>query len=387
MVSYFFSPNYSGSAVQALNLSRHLQRVGLEPFILSANLSGSAPRELVNGVLVFRVPVNLKMPIATFWWSAARFLWQHRHHFDLIHAHGTLQHGVVSLMGKLLRKPTILKVAMAGSDIAFERQGRVGGAVLRFAVKRFTRYIATADAIAGEFEFQRLDTGRVRRIPNGVDTEIYAPVSSDTRNELRRTLGLPPGPLVTCVAIVQERKNIDGALRIWRSVVEQGGAGHLAIIGPVEQPEGPFFRSLQEFVDTHGLRSRVSFLGSRDPVAPFLKASEVFLFPSKKEGMANAVLEAMACAVPCLVSKAAGFSSVIRDGVNGLTFDPHDEAAFATGLLTLLTDESLRARMGNEARQRVMEEYSLDTIARRYQDLYEELVPSDRRLPSISGGT
>lgn len=379
MVSFYFPPSYSGSAVQALNLSRYLHRRGLEPFILSANLSDRAPEEIVQGIRVVRVAVDRRAPIASFWWSAARYLWRHRSEFDLIHAHGTVQHGFVSLLGRLAGKPTILKVAMADSDLAFQHHGRLAGRIGRFTAKRFSRYIATTEAIAAEFEAQGLDTTRVRRIPNGVDTEVFAPVPPHEKQELRSTLGLPEGPIVTCVAIVQERKNIDGLLRIWRTAVDHGAPGHLAIVGPIQHPDGAFYRSLQAFIETHGLRDRVSFLGRRDAIAPLLNASDVFVFPSLQEGMPNAVLEAMAAGLPCLVSGTAGVQTLITDCVDGYLLDPQDETGLSARLVSLLSDPATRERLGRQARATVLAKYSLDGIAGRYAALYDELT---RREPA-----
>lgn len=377
MVSFYFHPDYSGSAVQAHNLSQHLTRLGASPSILSANLSDSPSYEVIDGIPVHRVPV-LKSPaleIPSFWISAASFLATHRRQFDLIHAHGTLQHGVVSLVGRAFRKPTILKVAMADSDLAFERQGRLNGGANRFMVQRFDRYIATTSAIAAEMREKGLDEARVRLIPNGVDTVRFSPADPDQRALLRRNLGLPDAPLVSCVAIINERKNIDGILRIWRDVVSSGAAGHLALIGPVPEPGGPFHRRLLTYVEHHGLAERVTFLGKRDPVVPYLQASEAFLFPSRQEGMPNSVLEAMACGVPCLVSGSAGTEEIVTNGHDGFALEPDDEPGFARATARLVTNRPLRDDMGARARQTILTRFSLDSVARRYWALYQELLP------------
>jgi glycosyltransferase involved in cell wall biosynthesis len=376
MVSFYFHPDYSGSAVQAYNLSQHLTRLGASPSILAANLSNSPSYQVIDGIPVHRVPV-LKSPelqIPSFWLSAARFLATHRQQFDLIHAHGTLQHGVVSLVGKAFGKPTILKVAMADSDLAFERQGRLNGGANRFMVQRFDRYIATTSAIAAEMREKGLDEARVRLIPNGVDTTTFSPADAERRAQLRRSLGLPDAPLVSCVAIINERKNIDGVLRIWREVTARGMTGHLALIGPVPEPGGVFHTRLLNYVEQHNLASHVSFLGKRDPVAPYLQASEAFLFPSRQEGMPNSVLEAMACGVPCLVSRSAGTEEIVQHELNGFVFDPHDEANFVDAVAQVLESVGLRDELGSQARETVCRRFSLETVAARYQALYHELL-------------
>jgi glycosyltransferase involved in cell wall biosynthesis len=378
MVSFYFHPNYSGSAVQALNLCHHLQRRGLAPLIVSANLSGSAPFEEYQGVPLHRLAVarHRDLQIPAFWLSLSRFLRSRRREIDIVHAHGTVQHGAASLAGRLLGIPSILKVAMANSDLAFDRRGRLRGPVDRFMVARFDRYIATTAAIAREFGDRGLDARRVVLIPNGVDTDVHRPASTEERAALRQSLGLPDGPLVAYVGIVNARKNVDGILRIWAGAVGRGAPGHLLLVGPLPDAgeADPFVIAQRAFLADRGLASRVTFVGRRPEAAPYLRASDVFLFPSRQEGMPNSVLEAMACGLPCLVSTGAGIDDVMAHDDTGLQFPLTDESAFAGALTALLGDEAARARLGGAARRHIVDRYSLGAIADRYVELYTSLL-------------
>jgi len=379
MVSYYFWPEYSGSAVQALNLSRHLGNRGVEPFIVTANLSGSAAHDRIDGIDVYRLPVarSARLQLPSFIASLCRFLAFHRARFDVVHAHGTLWHGIAGPMARLLGKKSLLKVAMAQSDIDFRRQGLLLGGINQALVRRFDVYIATTDAIAREFGDNGLDVNRVRLIPNGVDTETYTPASPQERVALRRQLGLPDGPLVTFVGIINQRKNIEGILRVWRSVAQRGLPGHLLLAGPRPGGEADeYFVRLRTFVAQHGLESRVTFLEARSDIPNILQASDIFFFPSLQEGMPNAVLEAMGSGLACLVSRGSGTDGVVIDGANGFSRDVQDEAGFAEVLIRLLGDSLLRASVGQAARQSVLENYSLDAVADRYLKLYRELLAS-----------
>src|SRR5688500_4562434 len=121
MVSFFFYPEYSGSAIQAYNLCRHLVSLGAAPFIVAADLSGARAYDRYREIPLYRLPVmkNRELQIPSFAVSLLQFLFARRNDYDIIHAHGTLQHCVASIAGRILNKPTILKVAMAKSDIAF----------------------------------------------------------------------------------------------------------------------------------------------------------------------------------------------------------------------------------------------------------------------------
>jgi glycosyltransferase involved in cell wall biosynthesis len=242
-------------------------------------------------------------------------------------------------------------------------------------VARFDRYIATTAAIQAEFTERGLDASRVLLIPNGVDTEVHRPAPPAEREALRTSLGLPPGPLVAYVGIVNARKNVDGILRIWAAAVERGAPGHLILVGPLpdDGEADPFVVAQRAFLAERGLTARVTFVGRQPQAAPYLRASDVFLFPSRQEGMPNSVLEAMACGLPCVVSAGAGIDDVITSGVTGLQFPLADEPAFAAALTGLLGDAPARAALGDAARRHIEAHYSLGAIADRYVALYRSL--------------
>jgi glycosyltransferase involved in cell wall biosynthesis len=376
MISFYFHPDYSGSAIQALNLSRHLVGLGLRPFVVAANLTDSAARDQFAGIPLYRLPVlrSRDWQIPSFSASLMRFLVTHRHEYDLIHAHGTYQHVIAALAGRWLGKPTLLKIAMANSDIAFHRQGRLYGRVNRALVRRFDNYIATTPAIADEIVERGLDSSRTRLMPNGVDTDVFAALSPDARAHVRRGLGLPEGPIVTYVGVIISRKNIDGILRIWQAVCRSHGTAHLLLLGPTPAASDPFYNQLTAFVRDNALSSRVTFAGFKQPVVPYLQASDAFLFPSHQEGMANSVLEAMSCGVPVFVSNSAGVAALVRHGESGYVFPPDDEAGFANALVHLLADRGLRERIGAEARRMVVSRFSLAATAMHYAELYGQLL-------------
>ena len=274
MVSFYFDPIYAGSAIQAYNLSRSLQRLGAEPMILSANFTRSPSHEDYGGIPLYRIPVmkqdDLQRP--SFWASLLPFFARRRRRFNIIHAHGTGPHAFLGPAGRVLRTPTILKIAMAGSDINFARQGRTLGRLNQAMVRHFSCYIATTRAIADEFAPAGLDAGKVRLIPNGVDTDTHRPLDEAARGRLRTELGLPPGPLVTTVGIVIARKNVDGALRSFHSAISRGAPGHFLVIGPMPDEHAAYHEELRAYVANHSLADRVSFLGFRAPVVPYLQS-------------------------------------------------------------------------------------------------------------------
>lgn len=389
MLSFYFDPVYSGSAVQAHSLSRYLRRLGIEPIVVSANLTASPSFELLREVPVFRIPI-LKAKDRQIWsfsLSLFLFLIKRRKSFDVLHAHGTLQHIVASAAGRLLRKPTILKIAMADSDIAFHRQGRLWGRVNRFFVLKFDRFIATSSQVRQELIAKGVTPDRICTISNGVDIQLFRPpASASDKRAVRRELGLPDTQIVCFVGIIDPRKNIDGVLRIWRSVSQRGSRGHLVLVGPIpedrEGRHGAYYRGLLDFIQQSGLVDQVTFVGRTADVAKYLRSADVFLFPSKQEGMPNVLLEAMSSGLPCVASAIGGVVDLIRHEETGYLLPLEDEEQFASAVGRLLQQPELAAQVGQSARGFVERNLSLEVIAERYSRLYSELLPSpsDRQV-------
>jgi glycosyltransferase involved in cell wall biosynthesis len=380
MLSYYYAPHYSGSAIQARNLSHHLQTRGVELFVVSANLTGSAECEVVEGIPVYRLPV-VKTPslqVLSFMLRLAMFLIRRRNTYDVIHAHGTLQHTIASLVARLLGKGALLKVAMAHSDIDFKGQGRLWGRANRYLVSRFDRYIATSRIIQEEFRQHSFANGRVHLMPNGVDTDTFRPCATRAeKSQLRASLGLPDRLTVCFVGIIISRKNVDLAVRAFREVRRAQIDAQLVLVGPLPERSDAgawrYYEELLQYVEREGLKDSVIFTGLQPTAANYLRASDVFLFPSKQEGMPNALLEAMSSGLPSVASKISGTEDLIEQGSNGFMFALEDEPAFARTLIELLRNPELSQCVGEQARRFVEKSYSLRALSARYEQIYRDL--------------
>jgi len=386
MLSFYFHPAYSGSAVQAHGLARQLMKRGLAPQIVSANLTHDAPRDELGGIPVWRLPL-LRLSgfqIPSFAFSLAWHLFRRRRSIDIVHAHGAYPHSIAGLVSHIIGKKSILKITMANSDVAFERQGRLFGRFNRYLVKQFDRYVTTSDEAYTECLSQGLDPSRVFLIPNGVDTDVYHPAeSSKEKQRQRKLLGLPDCPIVAFVGVLNERKNVDGILKIWRSLMHRNARAHLLLIGPEPKDSSgnpsEFCNRIRRFVDDEGLDASVSFLGQQADVAAHLRCSDVFLFPSRREGMPNVVLEAMATGLPCIVSRIGGSIDIVKHEYSGYVHDVDDEVGMARNLETLLGNPALLTFMGGNARQTALEKFSLMAITDRYEALYHDLTSALQR--------
>jgi N-methylhydantoinase B len=126
---------------------------------------------------------------------------------------------------------------------------------------------------------------------------------------------LPDTPIVCFVGILDARKNVDAILRVWRATIRSGAVGHLVLVGPEPVDAAgklsAFGEQLRRFVVEEGLGDTVTFAGRQADVAPYLQSADIFFFPSRREGMPNVLLEAMAHFHPSRAIANAGSSSAL----------------------------------------------------------------------------
>jgi glycosyltransferase involved in cell wall biosynthesis len=195
-------------------------------------------------------------------------------------------------------------------------------------------------------------------IPNGVDSSRYMVESREWS----------PPRLLSAGRIVYQ-KGLDLGLRALAGLRDVSWEWRIA-------GDGPKMNDLKSMARDLGMAERVTFLGWQSPrdLAQWYHRSNLFLFPSRHEGMPNAVLEAMASGLPVVATRIAGSEELVLDGETGLLADPEDVDSLRNGLRRLLVEDETRERMGRASRKRVEEEYSWENVARRYSQILETLV-------------
>lgn len=212
--------------------------------------------------------------------------------------------------------------------------------------------------------FLRRERGHV--VPNGVDTTVFHPRD---RNTTRAQLGLGPGRLVVGVGRLNSEKSFDLALRAL-AALDPSLTARLVVVGDGEERA-----SLEALAAELGIAQRVDFVGAKstEDVAAYMAAADVFVFPTQREEAAPMVLpQAMATGAPVIASAIGGITEVIEASDRyGVLIQPGDLDALTRELDALLRDDERRARLGASARQRVLDEYTLERMVERTLDVYE----------------
>jgi glycosyltransferase involved in cell wall biosynthesis len=308
------------------------------------------------------------------------------HPFDVVHSEST------SALGLLRRGfhrsiPFAVKfhgnyLGLAGASIARAARARDFGSLVteaKYVVWITGHHVFPSDALyrfraceamvpsrqqlAGTSRSLLLRRDRVHVVPNGVDANRYRPRS---RPDARSALGLDDGPILLCVARLDREKGIHLAIEALRGL----DGVTLVVVG-----EGVERHALERLAESLAVSDRVVFADrqTREAVASYMAAADIFVFPTEREEAAPLVVpEAMACGLPVVASRIGGITEVIdAPGENGVLIPSGNVDALRTALAQLLGDPDARRRIGEAARARVEQEYTIERMVERTLAVYE----------------
>lgn len=249
-------------------------------------------------------------------------------------------------------------VSLRGGDVPgfrpydFKTFHRLGAPIIRFVWRHAAAVVANSRglrALAVAFEPSRA----VAIIPNGVDAHADPARDRDWQS-----------PEMIFTGRVVYQKGLDLLFKALADLKHLDW--RLTVVG-----DGPRTADLQRMATEFGYIERVRFPGwlSRAEVAEHLRRANLFVYPSRDEGMPNAVLEAMASGLPVIATRIAGNEELVLEGETGLLVPPEDVAALRAALAELIPDAARRRAMGAAAFARVHAEYTLARVAESYLDL------------------
>ncbi len=348
-------PPLIGGAEKVLSyLAPALAAEGAEVSVVTAAIPGREGIEADGPVPVVRLPTASARFVGTWLYMRNLRRWLERHPTDLAYV-SMLKHDAYVAVGAGRRQgfPVVLRPEGAGAtgDLAWQGWGRGGRAIGR-RCREADAVVAISPAVRAELLAAGYEADRIHDIPNGV------PVPAE-----------PWRPHVQEHAVFVGRlapeKGLDTLIDAWPIVLADRPGARLTLIG-----EGPERPALERRIDRHGLRASVAMPGaSPDPTAD-LRAADLFVLPSREEGMSIALLEAMALGLPAVASAIPGNLALIAEGVHGRLTPPDDPGALARAILARWDDPDGSLAMAGAARLRVAEHYSIAAVARRHLDLF-----------------
>ena len=327
--------------------------------VLVAHPTGELRRRAQEGLDLIPLAPRAEMDLAAAW-RLSRVIKQLKP--DIVHAHDP--HGVamasIALSMSTLPKPPRL-VASRRVDFHMRRS-----ALSRWKYRQVDCFICASEAIRQIVLSDGIPGHRTVTVHEGIDLDRIA---AAPRSELHHELWLPhDAPLVGNVAALVPHKGQRHLVDAAGLVLPKQPDARFIIAG-----EGELRPALEHQIRQHHLEKHVILAGFRPDILSLHKAFDIFVMSSVTEGLGTSILDAMACGKPVVGTTAGGIPEVVSDGETGLLVPPRDPEAMAAAITRLLSDRSLRERMGAAGLARVRELFSAETMVKNTLDVYQRL--------------
>jgi N-acetyl-alpha-D-glucosaminyl L-malate synthase BshA len=369
-------PTYGGSGAVATELGLELARRGHEVhFITYASpfrLRGYQERVYFHEVdtKMGRYPLFEHYP-----YTLALASKQHevalRERLEVLHVHYAIPHATTAFLAReMLDQELPLRVitTLHGTDITLVGQESNFYAITKFSIER-------SDATTAVSQYLREETYRafgcvacdIKVIPNFVNLNEYQPLTEHQLAECRTSVAPPGHKVVSHVSNFREVKRVKDVVRVFARIRKAMPATLLMIgDGPEREDAEKECRDLEVGDD-------VRFLGRIDRVATLLQASDLFLLPSQSESFGLAALEAMACGVPVVATRAGGLPEVIEDGVTGILEPVGSVEAMGRRAVELLRNPA-QHRSFIDGSIATAHRFAAENVVPQYEELYQEVI-------------
>jgi glycosyltransferase involved in cell wall biosynthesis len=296
-----------------------------------------------------------------------------------VHLHGFSRKSVLLMrLARAAGKKVVVKLTSIGHDDPLSMQRRGGRQFAAYS--RADAFIGVSPQFAALYKEAGFAEGRLRNIPNGVDLARFRPPTANEPSTLRRELGLDEElTLFLFVGFFSREKAPDLLFDAWTDTIASHPRTGLVFVGATRskyhEVDATIADRIRRDADRLGVAARLSFVERTDEMEKYYRAADAFVLTSVREGLPNALLEAMASGLPCVASRLPGVTdAIIEDGTSGLLVPPGDRIALARALQAVVDGGITSTRLGAAARRVIDRDYALDVTAARHLDLYEELL-------------
>ncbi len=356
-----------------VNLANGLDEKDFRLEICCLNKAGEFASRLKNGNAV-RV---LDKPPG-FSWHAVRRL---RTVFEQVQPAIVHTHNLGTLIYSVLARPRNSRLPIlhgehaefAEADLTLRR--RVQRALLYRQVEKI---VPVSESLGEHLISHGAPADKMAAINNGVDTGRFLP---GNRSVARQQLGLPQeGVVLGMVGRFGPYKRHDLLIAAFENLAKTNSNVHLLLVGG----GGPEEKRIRDMVEHSPVRSQILWAGFKSDPLSCYQAMDLLVLPSYNEGMSNAALEAMACAVPVLCHQACGHADVIRDGVNGYVRNIENAPELARILSEFLVRRDELEAAGVAGRDFVVQKLSWQRMREAYAELYRQTARTWKLTPNAT---
>jgi glycosyltransferase involved in cell wall biosynthesis len=380
LLSEKYTPDIGGLAISTGRLGHLLSSVGHEVrvFAPTPNLSPSEKRTLPSsGVSVTRFGAHKRVDDTLVDWFELIVDEHKRQPFDLLHAYFLPHAGFVAVYaGKYLNIPSVASIR--GNDIERAAFDPSKFSHVMYALQNASTVTTNASALVKKAK--AFVDREISLIPNGIDVELFKPREKNLA--LAESLGIttpwtevdgsPSGmPVIGFAGELREKKGLKTLLSAYAQVNKKYPST-LLIVGEVRAGDD---KKLFDEIQASIPNSQIIVTGtiSHKDMPAYYALMDVFVHPSLRDGMPNALLEAMACEKAVVATPVGGTTDVIEDGKNGLLVNVNDADGLAESILKLLSRPENRTTISKSARETITSRFTLEKELQANLQIYQIL--------------
>lgn len=357
-----------GAEGALLRMVTHLPKLGCHCSIGAFDLSRDP--EFRN---LFPCPVYDLTLRRIYDWNALRValrLWRlvGKERFDIVHTMFPTSDLWGASIARLAGHPLLVS---SRRDMGIVRS-RKHDLAYRWLNGRFDQVQAVSEAVRqASIAHDGLRPERVATVHNGVEFDRI--LATPPFTDLAGSFGLNPdgATVVTALGKIWPVKGVDVVIRAAAIVCRELPRTNFLVAGWMG---GDYPGELRDLAHSLGVAANVKFVGRLRPILSILKSCDIFCLLSRSEGLSNALLEAMACGLPCVATAVGGNPEVVVPDQTGFLVESENADAAATRILALLRDPVLRRRMGDNGRELVRQHFTVEEMVHRVAELYRELL-------------
>lgn len=335
---------WRGGERQVLYLMEGLGRLGHESHLMARKNEAFVSRVRDKG---FQVHVISK-PFALYGHILSKY--------DVVHAHETRGLQIAALWKSLNARPLVFTRRVDNPPS--------GNILTRYFYNRIDTLSAISGTIGTVMKTWGFDASRIRVIPSAVETGRDIGVENVKRLKER----FATKKVIGCVASLEKRKDHHTLLRAAGLIQKERNDAVFVLVG-----DGDLRGDLEGEATRLGL-TNVVFEGYQDDPYPYYKVFDVFVMTSRQEGLGSSILDSFRYRVPVVATAAGGIPEIVKHGETGLLAEVGNPGSIAGYILQMLDDGPFRTRCTEAAHALLMEKFTIDRMARSYEQVYLDLL-------------
>jgi len=379
MVTGAYYPEISSGGLQS-QLMAHAMAGRAEVRVLTTAVDPILPRyDVIEGIDVTRIHLRIGSRISKLM-AAGMILpaltrlvrW-----CDVVHIHGvSSKNTLVTAIAKMIGRPVIVSLHTMGADEPAPI--RQSGMLLYKAFRAADRYLAVSRPLMDAAVKDGIPAARIEVVANGIDTDRFCPASPVEKRRLRHEAGHDaPGPVILFVGYFSHDKQPRVLFDAWMRLFDEHGIDATAwFVGATKsdyyEVDPRLAETMAREADARGRGPQLILSGAVHEVHRFFRLADLFVLPSRREGLPVALMEAMACGLPTVASRLPGSTdTLIDDGISGRLVPAGDVSAFASAIAEIVKDPTRAAAMGTAARKVILDRFASPAIADRWLRAYD----------------